>query len=433
MPRRSRAVAAALALVVGACSTTAPSPSPVPTQGTTPAPATVAPATIEPTKRPLAEIYGEIRTEVEGIRGLQPTTAVDPVVIDAAQLAANLEAEFDSTHDAASLKDTEDLLITLGLLPPGTSLRAATLAFQGGQVAGYYSPEKNELFVVSRGAAVNAADESTYAHEFTHQLQDQHVDLDKLGIDVTDQSDRSLARLGLVEGDATSVQTTWMTRNLTAKELGEVLAAGLDPAALEAFNNAPPYLRETALFPYQEGLAFVMRLVAEGGYAAVDATFADPPDSTEQVLHPDKYVNREVPTTVAIPKDVATDIGVDWVEVGQDTLGEFLIRTWLKIGGQTAAQATTSAAGWAGDRLALYRDPKGRTAIGWVTTWETRADQEAFFRAASAAMNDLNIGGELRVVGDEGTTVVISIGQLTSEVGNAVAGGALVGGLPLVR
>ena len=262
--------------------------------------------------------------------------------------------------------------------------------------------------MVSRTAAVGPADESTYAHEFTHQLQDQHFDLDKLGIDVSDQSDRSLARLALVEGDATSAQTTWMTQTLTSQELGEVFAAGLDPAALEAFNNAPEYLRETALFPYQEGLAFVMRLVATGGYPAVDAVFADPPDSTEQILHPDKYVNREAPIAVKIPAGLAKKIGAGWTEVGQDTLGEMLLRLWLKIGGTAGADATKAAAGWGGDRLALYRNPDGKTAIVLVTDWDTAADATEFDTAARAALAGVQTTSAGR---RSGTRVALAIGD----------------------
>src|SRR5262249_43786604 len=159
-PSRARQLTATLAavLLVAACSTVTPSPTPSPTPSATPPP-TVPPATPTPgptaTPRPLAEVYGDIRNQVEAIRGLKPTEAVEPVVIDAAQLATNLQKEFDDTHTDAALKDAEDELITLGFLPAGTSLRAITLAFQGGQVAGYYSPESNELFVVSRTGNVN--------------------------------------------------------------------------------------------------------------------------------------------------------------------------------------------------------------------------------------------------------------------------------------
>ena len=425
MPHRVPATALLLVALAGACTTTAPSPSPAPTPIPTSPPATATATPPGPTAspRPLQQVYSDIRTQVEGIRGLQPTKAVEPVVIDATQLAKNLTDDFDKSHDAASLKDAEDELITLGLLAPGTSLRTITLAFQGGQVAGYYSPEEDKLFVVSRTASVGPADESTYAHEFTHQLQDQHFDLDKLGIDVTDQSDRSLGRLALVEGDATSAQTTWMTQNLTSQELGEVFAASLDPAALQAFNNAPPYLRETALFPYQEGLAFVMRLIAEGGYPAVDAAFANPPDSTEQILHPDKYLTREAPIKVALPTGVAKQLGAGWSEVGQDTMGEELIRIWLKIGGVAGTEATKAAAGWGGDRLALYRGPNGAVSIGWVTTWDTPADASEFLAAASAAVKVFDPNGV--VMGDGVRQVYIALGDDSTTVLPLITPGVL--------
>jgi hypothetical protein len=425
MHRRRTTTALALALALGGCSVTAPSPTPVPTEPPTSAPTSAPPATAAPTARPAAEIYGDIRTQVEGIRGLQPTKAVDPVTIDAAQLAKNLETEFDTSHDAKTLKDTEDVLITLGLLPAGTSLRAATLAFQGGQVAGYYSPEEDKLFVVSRSGAIGPADESTYAHEFTHQLQDQHVDLDKLGIDVADQSDRSLARLALVEGDATSVQTTWMTKYLTSKEMGEVFAAGLDPAAMAAFNNAPAYLRETSLLPYQDGLAFVLRLVTQGGYAAVDAAFADPPDSTEQILHPDKYLTREAPVEVKVPEGIAAKLGAGWSQVGQDTLGEAILRIWLKIGGATPIDANKAAAGWGGDRLALYRKTDGTTAVGLITTWDTAADASEFYDAATAALVGLGKQGDVRGDSTDAKTVIVAIGANAADLVKLLGAGPI--------
>ena len=410
MPHRTgpRTLAALLAIVisVGACSNTTPSPSPAPTTQPTAPPVTTAPATPEPSARPLAEVYAEIRTQVEGIRGLQPTADVDPVVIDATQLAKNLEAEFDATYDAKAIKDSEDLLITLGLLPPGSSLRKLTLDFQGGQVAGYYSPDKNELFVVSRSARVGPADEATYAHEFTHQLQDQHIDLDALGIDSIDQSDRALARLALIEGDATSVQTTWMTQFLTAAELGEVFAASLDPAALEAFNNAPPYLRETALFPYQDGLALVLRLSTAGGYDAMDAAFEDPPDSTEQVLHPDKYLDHEAPLVVKLPADLAATSGSGWSVEAEDTLGELILRIWLVQGGVASVTALEAAAGWGGDRVALLRGPGGEIVVRLSTKWDTAADADEFAAAAQTAATAF--GGLVdRLVGSPTVNVVL--------------------------
>lgn len=399
----------ALSLALQACGTTAPTQTPVPTPSS---PATLAPsATPGP---PVREVYAQIRRQVEAIRGLEPTADVNPVVIDETQLRANLEAEFDAAQTPAQLKDTEDLLITLGLLPTGASLRALTLDFQGGQVAGYYSPEKNELFVVSRTGTVGPADESTYAHEFTHQLQDQHFDLEALGIEAKEQSDQALARLALVEGDAVSAQTSWMGANLDSTELGEVLAAAMDPAALAALERAPRYLLETSLFPYQDGFAFVTGLLTRGGYKAVDAAFANPPDSTEQILHTAKYLSREPPIVVQLPRLLPETVPAGWSVASLDTLGELLLRIWLTEGGVANDVARVAAAGWGGDRVALLRGPGGALTVVIRFEWDTAADADEFAAAATTALAKVAPGG--RLVHKAGSTVVeIGIGDVAQE------------------
>ena len=408
MHRRPPILALTTALLLSACS--GPNPTLSPTSAAPTASATSAPsATIAP---PTAAVYAAIRSAVEAIRGLQPTAAVDPVTIDEAQLVANFTAEFDRTRTAQQVKDAEDLLIALGLLPKGSSLRALTLDFQAGQVAGYYDPEKNELFVVSRSGGVGPAKESTYAHEFTHQLQDQHVDLAGLGTDAVDQTDRALARLALIEGDASSVQTAWMAANLTPKELGEVLAAALDPAAVEALQRAPAYLRDTSLFPYQDGLAFVHRLTVTGGYPAVDAAFADPPNSTEQVLHPDRYLKRDPPIEVVLPANLATSVGAGWTEAAQDTLGELILRIWLRQGGVPSVDARVATAGWGGDRLALLRGPDDALALELLTAWDTPADAAEFLAAANLAVANLGLNALVRGAGSGVSILVGDAGAL---------------------
>jgi hypothetical protein len=392
-PRRSSVASLptlviAMTIALGACGVMAPTATPPPT---------TAPATPQPTgtPRPPAEVYAEIRTAVEAIRGLQPTAAVDPVTIDETQLRKNLEAEFDRENSAADLTFSEATLIALGLLPAGSSLRNLTLDLQAGQVAGYYSPDQNQLFVVSRSGRLGPVEEVTYSHEFTHELQDQNFDLDKLGLDATNQSDRALAQLALVEGDAVSVQTAWTAANLTPQEVGELFAASMDPAAIDALRKAPAYLRETSLFPYSDGLNFVMGLIASGGYGAVNSAFKSPPTSTEQVLHPEKFTSREAPIQITLPKDLATRLGGGWTEVGQDTLGELLLRIWLTQNGVATADARIAAAGWGGDRLALFRGPNRAMTVFLETHWDTVVDASEFATAARSAVAELGPDGQV--------------------------------------
>jgi hypothetical protein len=406
-PRRLAAWLAA-SIFVAACTPTAPTAAPTAT--THPA-ASPSPRASHP---PDAEVYAAIRKDVEAIRGLQPTTAVDPVAIDEAQLRANLAAAFDEQNSASDLQFSEAVLIALGLLPAGASLRELTLDFQGGSVAGYYSPDKNELFVVSRSGGLGPAEEVTYSHEFTHQLQDQHFDLGKLGIDATNQSDRALAQLALVEGDAVSVQNRWTTANLTPEEMGQLLTASLDPKALEALQRAPAYLRETSLFPYLSGNPFVENLIARGGYTAVDDAFANPPLSTEQILHPEKYAQREAPKLAQIPKLLDPGLPRGWRALGQDTLGELILRLWLLQGGVASAQATTAAAGWGGDRLELYQSPHGTSLLA-VTEWDSLIDADEFAAAAKVALPGLGLQGSV-VFDERSPTVYLALGDDAGEI-----------------
>jgi hypothetical protein len=325
-------------------------------------------------------VYAAIAAQVEQIRGLQPTADVAPVILDQAALTENLTAKFDKSNPPSAIKQSQEELVALGLLPAGTDLRATILAFQAGQVLGFYSPDDKKLFVVSRAGGIGPTERLTYAHEFTHQLQDQHFDLNALGMDATDQGDRSLGRLSLVEGDAVSVQTTWMTTVLTKDELAQVLASSLDPAAMAALQNAPPILRQTSLFPYTAGLAFVQTLLSTGGYAAVNAAFAKPPASTEQILHPEKYTAQEAPVDVPIPTGIPALLGTGWSEAGRDTLGEEYLRVWLGELG-ASQQAFAAAAGWGGDRLVLYEGPNGATQLVIVTAWDTATDADEFATA----------------------------------------------------
>jgi len=134
---------------------------------------------------------------------------------------------------------------------------------------------------------------------------------------------------------------------------------------------APPYLRDTLLFPYLRGQEYVMRLVAAGGSTAVDAAFRQLPASTEQILQPG---NRDEPRAVTVPPWPATG----WRRIGNNVLGQFGIETLLRetVGEFRAQQA---AAGWGGDRYHVYeRGTNGPTGVIWASAWDTAHDAEEF-------------------------------------------------------
>jgi hypothetical protein len=408
--RLARCLAALLAAAtfVGGCTGGDATPSPVVTSSSGPSSSPGSTSTPGQAEDPI-QVYRAIAEDVAAIRGLDAPDRIDPKVIDADQLRANLEADFEKSNPEAQIRIGERVYKALGLLPGDASLEQLYLDLQGSQVIGYYDPAVDELYIVSRSGSLGAVERVTYAHEFTHELQDHAFDLESLGLDDSfDEGDRALAVLGLVEGDAVSAQTTWMTEHLTPAELGEVAAAGADPEMLAVLARTPAILLETSLFPYGAGATFVGALMARAGYDTVNRAYDELPESTEQVLHPDKYFARERPLNVVLPDDLADRVGPGWTVDAQDTLGELQLRVWLREGGVVGDVARLAAEGWGGDRLALLDGPSGDLVV-LVTAWDTTLDAGAFELAARSAMTRLDLNA--RVAAD-GTGVAIAIGEV---------------------
>ena len=286
----------------------------------------------------------------------------------------------------ADLRNAEDELITLGFLPKGASLRSLTLDLEGGQVAGYYSPEKKQLFVVEpirrprrRGARhlrprvhPSAPGPASRAHGPRARTP-------------TTRPTRTSARLALVEGDAVSVQTTWMTDNLTPKQLGEVMSAALDPAAMKALSDAPRYLRETASVPVQrrarvrDGPAGHGRLRLP--WTPRSGIRPTPPSrsSTRTSTAPARRRSR-----CSLPAKLASKLGAGWSVAAEDTLGEEILRIWLE---QVLSTPDAARCGRRLGRRSARAAARARMApsrSGLRTEWDTPADADEFLAAARA-------------------------------------------------
>jgi hypothetical protein len=378
-----------------------PEPTPVANPAATPAPSSDAAITCDETvtgspavsddNDPNAPVYDAIEAQVQDLRGVEATTPIARGVFDQASLCAYLRTSFREDNPADLISGTETLYKHLLLMPEDESLEQLYLDLLTSQVAGLYDDDDKKMYVVTADGGIGPAEEITYAHEFTHALQDQRFGLKQLMGEDFDQSDRQMARAAVVEGDATLLMSLWAQQNLTAAELGEV-ASTVDPASQAVLDRMPAMLKEPLLFPYTQGLTLALAAFTQGGgYAGVDALYDKPPASTEQVLHPEKLEAREAPVAVAIPDDLATRLGDGWKVSLQDTLGELLLGILLKEGGASATG--DAAAGWGGDRLALIEGPGGEVAVMLDTAWDTKADADEFTDAIDQTMNKLVAAG----------------------------------------
>jgi hypothetical protein len=345
-------------------------------------------------------VYAAIEQQVEAIRQLQPKSTVTPVLLNSQGVRDWLTKANAAQTDHQALANESRLLIHLGLLPAGSSLEQMELDLESGQVIGFYDPTSKGLYVLSQSGGVGPTEKFTFSHEYTHALQDQNFGLDKLARDTPDQGDRDLARTALPEGDATLEMTMWAQAYLSMGDLLAIAGASIAAPGADQLAKAPAILRDTLEFPYDVGLTFVQGIYSQGGWAAVDKVYANPPASTSQILHPELYTNGVQPVAVTVPA-VPASLGSGWKQTMADTLGEFQLRIWLEGEAPTSDQttaATTATANWGGDRVALYEGPNGAWAVVLHTEWRSEAGATAFTDAATQRL--VALGSQFRVCGD---------------------------------
>lgn len=388
------ALVACAAVILAACGSTAPTPVPSATTSPTAsaAPGSPTPAPSATSGGDAAAVYAAIEDQVRGIRGLDEQTPVEPTLMDEDALSDYVRTSFVEDNPPDYVDQYERLLKRLGLVEPDADVEELFLQLLESQVVGLYDTDDKALYVVSRTGELGPTERVTYAHEYTHALQDQRFDLTSLGTDELDEGDRSIARTALVEGDATLVMSLWAQANLTPEELLQLAQEAGDPEQMAVLERMPPILREPLQFPYTAGLNLVLGHQAEGGWGAIDDAYASPPDSTEQILHPDK--RDEAPIDVTFPSDLAARLGSGWTNVLEDTLGEFQLTIWLQApGGLGVVAAGDAAAGWGGDRVVSLEGPDGAWATVLDTAWDSPADAAEFEAGADGAATTLEAGG----------------------------------------
>ncbi len=240
-----------------------------------------------------------IAERVEAERGLRFARPPEVSTVTPAQARAEAAESLDEDLPPARREAEAQLLAMLGLLPPDLDLGEVALGTFDSAVAGYYDPRSGALRVIEGAQTGNRVlYETTVAHELTHALEDSEFDFDLDAMAAG--GDRALAYSALIEGSATAVMTRYMTERFGAEEaLGATLGSALSGTGTE---DLPPFLTAQLLFPYTAGEQFVARLLAVGGggWDVVDAALRfRPPASTEQVLHPRKYLEVEQPVRVA--------------------------------------------------------------------------------------------------------------------------------------
>lgn len=401
-----------------------------------------------PPRRAAKELPALTTEEVErigklvgGARQLDPKRPLNIRLLQRPDFLKELEAAGASTDDAGEAKRDEAFLVGFDFLPPparrGELATAKELLAE--QVVGFYHRERDVVYLPKVGAKSPedaVLQKAVLAHEIQHALQSQHFALPKEFAN----GDQALAMLSLIEGDAMVTMAAYLgselgapvgrtlrrLREATERVPRDVLDGHKKKTALD---RAPKLSRDLLMFPYEEGMYFASDLFRAGGFPLLNQAYANPPTTTEHILHPEKYLAGELPRPIVdLPKALGTPIA-------EGVLGEFGLRTLLSACGK-GAEAKRAARGWAGDRWFAIPAASGFQLAG-VTAWDDEREAEDFetvARGLSTCFQENEAGG-LRIGKDFSVqrsgsivTYVRSTGAANAQLQPALV--ALVGAQP---
>jgi hypothetical protein len=324
-----------------------------------------------------AALLDQIGQQVGGISGRARLSEVELRILDQASLRDYLLETFQRDYLPTERESDQKLLLALGLIQPSDDVVQISLDLLSEQVLGVYDPDRRTMFLVQDTTGFGPAGQMTFAHEFEHALQDQYYGLRQLAPKHPDNHDRAMAIHALEEGDAVFLEGMWANSYLTPRELAEARHVGGSSGLLD---RVPAAIRSDLLFPYLEGYRFVADAYHAAGdnYQAVDDLFKNPPRSTAQVMHPDKYRAGVTPVEVVLP-DLTASLGPGWRAISSNVLGEFELRNVLQQYGERA-EAGRVASHWSGDRWSLV-EKDAQPALAWQTVWDSPEAAQAFFDA----------------------------------------------------
>src|SRR5690242_4011528 len=276
----------------------------------------------------------------------------------------------------AEMHATEALLRVFGLAPKNFEYRPFLIKLLTEQVAGYYDPKAQQFYLADWIEL--EGQKPVMAHELTHALQDQHFNLKRFDKWPKGDSDAELAAHALIEGDATLAMTLYMAKHPLVA-LAFIKSLGNLDAATEQFKQAPRALRESLLFPYEEGSAWATQVYKRGGWEMVSRASTKLPQSSEQILHADKYYSYEAPLKVTVP-ELKNVLGPAWKRIDSDVNGEWGFYLILDEFINDSEQSKRAAAGWAGVRYVAYEGSRAdQMFVVELSTWDTENDSKEFF------------------------------------------------------
>jgi hypothetical protein len=255
----------------------------------------------------LAALRDQVEANVIEIRGLDPLSPIEPTLLSSDELRQRTVEDFAEETTPEETREDTIVLSAFDFMSRDYDLYQALIDLQSEAVLGFYDPETAEFVVVSDDNELDAEEQWTHAHEFMHALQDQYYPLELISDDSLD-SEASFALRALAEGEASLVQYLYLIDGYFSEEQQTEIFASFDEEGPAIYDELPPVIFNSFIFPYNEGFEFVLQLYsggdlfAPGDFAVLEAAWNNLPQSSEQIIHPERYVAGDAPLVVSLPR-----------------------------------------------------------------------------------------------------------------------------------
>lgn len=314
--------------------------------------------------------------ETEKKRNLKASEILVPIYQTEDDLREYMINELDDVSDE-ELDEELRLYNILGFAPKGFDLRKFYVDLYSEQIAGFYDPEENQMYLVKDISPYENA--LTLAHEYTHYLQYNNPDFDEtLHYDedfCEDHGETCMIIDALVEGDATLTESL-IDADTILKNYQEEYSPSEPSESI--FDSAPKFFQDSLLFPYVYGFDFTAYHYMKGGFDAVNDLFINLPQSVEQIMHPEKYL-KDAPINVTLEpfKSMITD---KFDIIREDVLNEADVKMILFDGYKddwqlSEQQSNIASEGWGGGSF-IFAENEGKDLFFSKIVWDSEKDAE---------------------------------------------------------
>jgi hypothetical protein len=323
-------------------------------QQAAPSPASPPPSANSPAD--FAHAADEVLQEMSEITGLVLREPLKKSLRSREEIHAYVIRQMNEDKDVAQRYADAKAAEAFGLLPKNFDLDSFMVELLTEQIAGLYDPKAHEFYIADW---IPLDDQKmVMAHELTHALQDQHFKLEPWVKAARPNDDAELAREAFLEGSAMAAMVDYLLQGTgkTVNSLPEFDPSVFtgDLGSTPSLAKAPPFIKDSLLFPYFSGMSFAVAALKPAGWSSMGKVFGNPPVSSQQIMHPELYRGSRVAPPVTLP-NIAGSLGKDWKKLDENLNGEF---GWLEVLKQFLGEARAKplAAAWDGDRYQLFEN-----------------------------------------------------------------------------